>query len=150
MRSRPVLLLCLALGAGFWPGSAGGATPKPARSVLDGLPGLEKAVSYTETKIPLAELIQKVAADTGVALSASREVADEPVAVVVKDMPAHDLLLELADLLDYQWRRQAGQAVSLPGDGATQPGKPGGGGTQAGKPGEGKTQDGKPAPRQAT
>ncbi len=51
------------------------------RSVLDGVPGLEKRVTYSETKIPLSELVAKVAADTGVPLRAARDVADEPVAL---------------------------------------------------------------------
>src|SRR5438093_10452821 len=72
---------------------------------------LDKPVTYTETKIPLVELIAKVAADTGVTLTAAREVADEPVAVVVNWMPARELLRQLADLLDHRWgRRSGGQA----------------------------------------
>src|SRR5207247_4021492 len=75
----------------------------PHRSALEGIAALEKAVTYTETKIPLGELVAKVAADTGVILTASPDVADEPVAVVVKELPAHELLEQLADLLDYRW-----------------------------------------------
>src|SRR5437879_1062838 len=77
------------------------AEPEPRpRSVLEGVAALEKPVSLSETKIPLGDLVQKVAADTGVALTASPEVADEPVAVVVTQMPAWELLEQLADLLD--------------------------------------------------
>jgi hypothetical protein len=76
------------------------------RRVLEAVKGLEKPVSYTETKIPLSELVQKVAADTGAPLTAAREVADEPVAVVVKDLSARELLEQLADLLDYRWVRK--------------------------------------------
>jgi hypothetical protein len=50
--------------------------------------------------------VQKVAADTGAPLTAAREVADEPVALVVKEMPARELLVQLADLLDYRWARK--------------------------------------------
>src|SRR5713226_7706671 len=82
------------------------AVPHP--SPLEGVKDLEKLVTYTETKIPLGELVQKVAADTGAPLSAAPEVADEPVAVVVKEMPARELLEQLADLLDYQWAPQPG------------------------------------------
>src|SRR4051794_9611669 len=74
--------------------------------VLEAVKGLEKPVSYTETKLPLGELVEKVAADTGAPLTAAREVADEPVAVVVKDLPARELLEQLADLLDYRWSRK--------------------------------------------
>jgi hypothetical protein len=58
--------------------------PSPLVSVM----ALDKPVTYTETKIPLGELVQKVAADTGASLTAAPGVADEPVAVVVKDLPA--------------------------------------------------------------
>src|SRR5216684_4958777 len=78
----------------------------PHPSVLAGMAALEKPVTYTETKIPLGELVQKVAADTGVKLTAASAVADEPVAVVVKQMPARELLEQLADLLDYRWARR--------------------------------------------
>jgi hypothetical protein len=74
--------------------------------VLANAPGLEKRVTYCETKIPLGELVVRVAAATGVALTAAPEVADEPVAVVVTDFPARELLDQLADLLDYRWRRR--------------------------------------------
>jgi hypothetical protein len=88
-------------------GPAAAAGPPP-RSVLEGVKALAQPVTYTETKIPLGELVQKVAADTGAALTAAPEVADEPVAVVVKDLPARELLEQLADLLDYRWSRRSG------------------------------------------
>jgi hypothetical protein len=84
--------------------AAGSEQPRP--SPLKGVAALEKPVTYTETKIPLGELVHKVAADTDVPLTASREVADEPVAVVVKGLPARELLQQLAELLDYTWSRR--------------------------------------------
>jgi hypothetical protein len=88
---------------------AGSAAGEPAaaarRSPLADVPALAKPVTYTETRIPLGELVARVAADTGVTLTASAEVADEPVAVVVQDLPARELLEQVADLLDYQWMR---------------------------------------------
>ena len=87
-------------------GPAFAAEPAAAhRSPLEAVKALEKPVTYTQTKIPLGELVQKVAADTGVKLVASADVADEPIAVVVREMPAQELLEQLADLLDYQWTR---------------------------------------------
>jgi hypothetical protein len=67
---------------------------------------LDRLVNVTETKIPLGELVSKLAAVTGVPLVTAREVADEPVAVVVKAMPARELLEQVAGLLDYEWSRQ--------------------------------------------
>jgi hypothetical protein len=89
------------------PGPARAAEPgSRPRSPFEGVAALAKPMSYTETKIPLGELVQKVAADTGMKLVASPEVADEPVAVVVKDLPARELLDQVADLLDYLWSRR--------------------------------------------
>jgi hypothetical protein len=85
---------------------AAGSESRP-RSVLANAPGLEQRVTYSETKIPLGEFVARVAADTGVALTAVRDVADEPVAVVVKEFPARELLEQLAELLDYRWSRRA-------------------------------------------
>src|SRR5436309_1053440 len=84
------------------PGFAADTHP-PHASALSDVAGLAKAVTYTETKIPLGELIGKVAVETGVQLVAARAVVDEPVAVVVQEVPARELLERLAGLLDYQW-----------------------------------------------
>jgi hypothetical protein len=100
---RSWLILCAVCAAAP---SLSLAAEKRAPSVLANVKGLDKPVTYTETKIPLGELMQKVAADTGVALTAARDVADEPVAVVVKEFSARELLEQLADLLDYQWSRR--------------------------------------------
>jgi hypothetical protein len=107
VRLRPLFHACLLapLLVHALPLSAA-ETPATRPSPLAGVSGLAKPVSYTETKIPLGELVQKVAADTGVKLTATRDVADELVAVVVKAMPARELLEQLADLLDYQWSRR--------------------------------------------
>src|SRR2546423_636072 len=51
------------------------------RPILEGVAALNKPVTYSETKIPLGELVQRLAADTGAPLKAARDVADEPVAV---------------------------------------------------------------------
>ena len=76
--------------------------------MLQGVAALEKPITCTETKIPLGELIQMVAADTGVTLTAAPGVADEPVAVVVRAMPARQLLEQVAKLLDYRWSWRSG------------------------------------------
>src|SRR3989475_10569103 len=73
------------------------------RSVLEGVKALEKPITYTETKIPLGELVQKVAADTGAPLSAAPGVADEPGAGGVKEMSAREVLQQMAAPLDYRW-----------------------------------------------
>src|SRR5438105_4424828 len=101
---RAVLRSWLLYGAALLPPlSARAETPKSPRSVLQAVKELDKPVTYTETKIPLGELVQKVATDTGVSLTAARDVADEPVTVIVKQFSARELLEQLADLLDYRW-----------------------------------------------
>jgi hypothetical protein len=91
---------------GVLPSLAAGAEKQP-RSVLEDMRALDKLVTYTETRVSLGELVQKVAGDTGVSLTAAMDVADEPVAVVVKAFPARALLEQIADLLQYRWTRRA-------------------------------------------
>jgi hypothetical protein len=87
-------------------GASHAEEPRPP-SVLAGVKALDKPVSFSETRIPLGELVQKVAAETGAPLTAAPAVADEPVAVAVHALPARELLEQLADLLDYQWARHS-------------------------------------------
>src|SRR5713101_3878512 len=103
-RAWMVVAWILSLSIFAAPGFTESAGPR-LRSVLADVKALEQPVTYTEAKIPLGELVQKVGADTGAPLTAAREVADEPVAVVVKDLPARDLLEQVAELLDYRWAR---------------------------------------------
>jgi hypothetical protein len=98
-----------------------GASESRSRSALANAPGLEKRVTYSETKIPLGELVAKVAADTGVPLTAARDVADEPVAVVVKEFSARELLEQLAELLDYHWSRYSGAEAVGQSEGQDRP-----------------------------
>src|SRR5205807_1077780 len=98
-RLRASFVILAAAGIlGLIPWRLTAADPAPReRAVLAGVPGLEKLVSYSEPKIPLGELVRKVAADTGVPLTAAPDVADEPVTVAVNDYPARELLQQLAD-----------------------------------------------------
>jgi hypothetical protein len=82
------------------------------RSALADVPELDKPVTYAEEKIALSDLVRKVAADTGVTLTAHQDVADEPVAVYVKEIPARELLEQIADLWDYRWSRRSGVQAS--------------------------------------
>lgn len=101
------------------PGWAASPAPQSRpRSVLLKVAGLDKRVTYSETKIPLGELVTKIAEETAVPLTAAKDVADEPVAVVVKDFPARELLEQLADLLGYQWSRRTTNDERSPTNGA--------------------------------
>jgi hypothetical protein len=84
------------------PTAGGGRKP----SVLAAVTELSKRVTLAEEKIPLGELVRKLAEETGVPLRATAAVADEPVTVIVTEFPARDLLEQLGELLDYRWRRR--------------------------------------------
>jgi hypothetical protein len=86
------------------PGFTAEAANRP-ESVLTGVTALGRPITLSETKIPLGALVQKIATQTGVKLAANRGVTDEPVAVVVRRLPARELLSNLAELLGYRWRR---------------------------------------------
>jgi hypothetical protein len=112
MKTAFVVLGCLFWTFAVWNlpsfGSDQGSGRQP---VLANVTGLDKRITYTEVKVPLGELVQKVAADTGVKLTAAQSVAEEPVAVVVSDLPASQFLEELAELLDYRWSRWGKQGA---------------------------------------
>lgn len=124
-RTRPLMLIAA------WhvlapPGLAAPPDARP-RSPFEGVAGLEKPISLAKMKISLGDLVQQIATETGVRLTADATTADEPVAVVVKELPARRLLEELADLLDYLWLRRTGKGVSTsaaPSAGAS-PSEPG-------------------------
>jgi hypothetical protein len=116
MKGRATICCRAALLAGLIAGTAslgraGPAAEKRPRSALEGVTALEQPVTHTATKVPLGELVQHVAAETGVPLAAAAEVADEPVAVVVNGLPARELLEQLAELLDYTWSRRRRQGA---------------------------------------
>jgi hypothetical protein len=67
---------------------------------------LDRAITLSEFRIPLGELVEKVAAETGVSLTTTPEVADEPLVVAVKQLPARELLEQVAELLDFMWSRR--------------------------------------------
>jgi hypothetical protein len=107
MEKRAVFRLAAGGSAALLLASAalGLAAPRPRdpTEALKGVPGLSARVTYSETQIPLGELLQRVSADTHVPLSATRDTADEPVAAIVTGVEARGLLATLAELLDYQW-----------------------------------------------
>ena len=66
---------------------ASGQAAPPAKSMLDGVPELQRPVTFAEPKIPLGELLRRVAKETGASVYADRTTADEPAAVTVTEMP---------------------------------------------------------------
>lgn len=101
-------------------GAVRAAEPRP-RPVLDEVKSLDRPVSFSDPKISLGEVVRKVAAETGAHLTAAPEVADEPVAVAVKNLPARKLLEQLAELLDYQWTRHMPHRIGAPTPDAQHP-----------------------------
>jgi hypothetical protein len=111
MNRRTLLLMGLGAGGLSLVRRTSAAEVAPRRSALRGIAALDRRVTYTETKIPLVHLVQKVADDTGTRLAAAPGVAREPVCVVVKDLSARELLEQLAELLDYRWLRQSDRSA---------------------------------------
>src|SRR5712692_3820210 len=89
----------LALGSTLARASTANGTSTRQRSALAGVMELDRPVTCAETKISLGELVGRVAAETGTNLTATRDVADEPIAIIVKALPARELLDQLAELL---------------------------------------------------
>ena len=91
-------------------------------SPLARLSELDKPITYTATKAPLSELVAAVAQQTGASLTTARPIADEPVSVAVRELPARTLLEQIATLFDYQWqpsRRNGRQNYELWQDAAS-------------------------------
>jgi hypothetical protein len=103
LSSSSLVILVLALACAAAPRATAGGPA--AGSVLAEYPDLDRRISYAAPKVALGELVAKVAAETGVPLSAAATVADEPVAVAVTNVPARELLERLAALLGYRWNR---------------------------------------------
>lgn len=66
---------------------------------------LRQEVNLEASAVPVAEVLAKLQADTGIALSASREVGHLRTCVHVRQMPLLDLMASLAAVLDLSWRQ---------------------------------------------
>jgi hypothetical protein len=81
------------------------ATPDPAPDPGAADARLERKVSLKLARSPLSEIAAELRRQTGVPLTASAEVADEPAVVFVTDLPLREVMDQLAKLFDYRWAR---------------------------------------------
>lgn len=87
-----------------------------AKSALDSQsdPRLKKTVSIHAPANTLADLMTQISKESGVQLSAMREISGYRACVVVKDQPVEHLMTHLADAFGYQWEkveREGGSAA---------------------------------------
>lgn len=90
--------------------SAGPAGAKDAAPWPDGLDRIEDAridrpINVKQGKTSLSSLLATIGKAAGVTLTASREVADQPVVVWVKGQPARAVMVQVARLFHYTWSR---------------------------------------------
>jgi hypothetical protein len=77
------------------------------QSPFAGVASLQQKVTCVEPRIALHDLLSRVTRSTGVRVFAMVDVGDEPLSVAVRDVPAGELLEQVAELLGYGWRRVA-------------------------------------------
>ncbi|MCC2669336.1 MAG: hypothetical protein K0Q72_1807, partial [Armatimonadetes bacterium] len=90
----------LALAALAMPGAAEPDAASPRGDLR-----LERRITRVIDGRPLAEVIPSIGKELGVALSATMSAADHRVVLCVRDRPAGQLLEELAEHLELEWRR---------------------------------------------
>jgi hypothetical protein len=79
------------------------ATAHPAELSQD--PLLQKRITVWLKMEPLRDALRTIGKQTGVALRCQDAIADEKVAIFVRERPAHEILTQLAGALRYAWRR---------------------------------------------
>ncbi len=98
------LLLLLALATLLTGAPAAlSAPPSALTSVLAGEPRLEKLVTLRLREDPLVDLLEQVGRETGVALAATSDTADERVILFARERPAREVLARVAEHFDYTW-----------------------------------------------
>jgi hypothetical protein len=97
----------LVWGAAVGPAPAAPESP-PVRvqPVLLQEPRLETTVTLQLRKCPLSAVLAGIEQQTGVKLSAAREVAEEPAIVFVTGQPAREVMQHLATLFNFRWTRK--------------------------------------------
>jgi hypothetical protein len=87
-------------------GLTGPAAAGPAPRVLEQEERLTKRIDVAAKAEALADLVGRIARETGAPLEAAEEVADERVVLFAHDRPAREVLAHVAEHFDYQWTRQ--------------------------------------------
>ena len=81
------------------------ATAQPADLSQD--PLLQKRITVWLKMEPLRDALRTIGKQTGVALRCQDAIAEEKVAIFVRERPAHEILTQLAGALRYAWRKDA-------------------------------------------
>ncbi len=79
------------------------ATAQPAELSQD--PLLQKRITVWLKMEPLRDALRTIGKQTGVALRCQDAIAEEKVAIFVRERPAHEVLTQLAGALRYAWRK---------------------------------------------
>jgi len=79
------------------------ATAQPAELSQD--PLLQRRITVWLKMEPLRDALRTIGKQTGVALRCQDAIADEKVAIFVRERPAHEVLARLAGALRYAWRK---------------------------------------------
>ena len=79
------------------------ATAQPADLSQD--PLLQRRITVWLKMEPLRDALRTIGKQTGVALRCQDAIADEKVAIFVRERPAHEILTQLAGALRYAWRK---------------------------------------------
>ncbi len=66
---------------------------------------LQKPITVREPFIPLKQLLAQLGKELNLSLSATTDIAEDKVCVLVRERPAHEVLQNLADTLRYEWQR---------------------------------------------
>lgn len=80
------------------------APPPPAADAWQD-PRLDKKVTLRLKRAPLSEVVAEIGKQTGAAITARAEVADEPAIVWVTAQPAAEVMRQLAALFGFRWAR---------------------------------------------
>jgi len=75
----------------------------PRTAALDSKPGLDKAITLSLRAASLREVLDKVAALTGVKLRPERDIAEDKATIWVKDKPACEVLCAVAHCFNLCW-----------------------------------------------
>lgn len=79
-----------------------------AGALLGEDPRLARRISVDWSKTTLYEALREVSKQTGVYVTPERARVDEPLMAAVSDLPAHELLTQIARLFNYSWVRSGG------------------------------------------